>query len=125
MEDHGPPPEASHCLIPQPEILRQYREFIGDAPERILRVFEADSACIRDVRSHALESRIKDNRRFQWMAYSLITGGYGISVLFACMNKDVLAGIVLTTTIIGTVTGFMKQRPDTPIKQSGNEAPSG
>ncbi|NHZ93489.1 hypothetical protein F2P45_31470 [Massilia sp. CCM 8733] len=120
MEDHVLRSQTINCLIPQPEILPQYREFIGDAPERILRVFEADSADIRAIRSRALESTRNDNCRFQWMAYSLIAGGYGISVLFACMDKDILFGIVLTTTIIGTVSGFMKQRHDTPIERTEN-----
>lgn len=36
-----------------------------------------------------------------------------MSALFASMDKDWLAGIVLTTTIIGTVTGFLQSRKDT------------
>ncbi|MDB5754336.1 MAG: hypothetical protein JWR56_764 [Massilia sp.] len=58
----------------------------------------------------ALVAQKADNKRVHWMACGLIAGGYVMSGLFAWMNKDVLAGIVLTTTIIGTVTGFLQTR---------------
>lgn len=99
-------------FLPPPETLRQYGEIISDAPERILQILEADSAHLRERQRNIIDAKRKDIQRIHWMAYSFIAGGYGMALLFAVMNKDVLAGIVLTTTIIGTVTGFMKQRHD-------------
>lgn len=58
----------------------------------------------------ALESQIADTRRIHWMAWSLIACGYIMSALLAWMKKDWLAGIILTTTIIGTLAGFLQNR---------------
>lgn len=98
--------------IPHPDIFKKYGEVVSDAPERILRVFEDDSKHSREIQSKALDAQKSDNRRIHWMAWSLIAGGYVMSALFAVMNKDWLAGIVLTTTIVGTVTGFLQSRKD-------------
>jgi uncharacterized membrane protein len=98
--------------IPHPDIFKKYGEVVPDAPERILRVFEEDSKHSREIQAKALEAQKCDNRRVHWMAWSLIAGGYVMSVVFAMMNKDWLSGIVLTTTIVGTVTGFLQSRKD-------------
>lgn len=96
--------------LPHPEIFRQYGQVIKNAPERILTVFEEDSAHLRYMQREALQAQKDDNRRVQWMAFSLIAGGYLMAALFAYMEKNALAGIVLTTTIIGTVVGFLQNR---------------
>lgn len=94
--------------IPHPEIFRQYGEVIPDAPERILRVFEQDSAHVRAIQFAALTAQKEDNRRVHWMAWSLVAGGYLASFGFAAFDKDWLAGITLTTTIAATITGFLQ-----------------
>lgn len=96
--------------IPHPDIFRQYGEVIPDAPERILRVFEEDSRHAREIQVAALLAQKEDNRRVHWIAFSLISFGYILSVVFALMKEEWLAGIILTTTIIGTVTGFLQNR---------------
>lgn len=96
--------------IPHPEIFRQYGDVIPNAPERILQVFEKDSAHAREIQMAALEAQRSDNRRVHWMAWSLVAGGYLLSAAFAYMNKDTLAGIILGTTLLGTITGFLQSR---------------
>lgn len=103
---------ASTSFLPPPDIMRQYGAVIADAPERILKILEADSAHLRERQLNIINAKMNDIQRVHWMSYSFIAGGYGMALIFAMMNKDVLAGIVLTTTIIGTVTSFMKQRHD-------------
>ena len=110
--------------LPHPEIFRKYGEVISDAPERIMRVFEEDSAHLRDLQMGALNAQKADNRRVHWMAYSLIAGGYAMSALFAYWDKEVLAGIVLTTTIIGTVTGFLQTQRDAQAETESKEPPT-
>lgn len=109
--------------MPHPEILAGYGKLVESAPERILKVFEADSQHARDFEMAALDAQRRDNKRLHWMAFSLIGSGYGMSALFAFLNKDWLAGIVLTTTIIGTVVGFLQGRNDakSPDLSEGNE----
>jgi uncharacterized membrane protein len=96
--------------IPHPDIFRKYGEVVPDAPERILRVFEQDSAHAREIQNAALDAQKGDNKRVHWMAWSLIAGGYLLSALFAHWNKDWLAGIILTTTLAGTIAGFFQTK---------------
>ena len=98
--------------IPHPDIFRQYGDVIPDAPERILRVFEDDSKHARDIQMAALNAQKCDNLRVHWMAWSLIASGFALSALFAWLNKDILAGAILTTTLAGTITGFLQSRKE-------------
>lgn len=96
--------------IPHPEIFRKYGEVIADAPERILKVFEKDSAHARDIQMAALDAQKSDNRRVHWMAWSLVAGGYALAFAFAYIGKDILSGTILATTLAGTITGFLQSR---------------
>ncbi|WP_084805718.1 DUF2335 domain-containing protein [Duganella sp. HH105] len=109
--------------MPHPKILAGYGKLVESAPERILKVFEADSQHARDFEMTALDAQRRDNKRVHWMAFSLISTGYGMSALFALMNKDWLAGIVLTTTNVGTVVGFLQGKSDakSPERSEGHE----
>lgn len=96
--------------IPHPDIFKRYGEVVPDAPERILQVFEKDSAHARDIQVAALNAQKEDNRRVHWMAWSLVAGGYLLSLAFALLDKDTLAGIILATTLAGTITGFLQSK---------------
>lgn len=96
--------------LPHPEIFKGFAEVIPDAPERILKVFEDDSKHARDITTLALTVQRDDNRRAHWMAWSLVISGFILSVVFANMGKDLLAGIALGSTLLGIVTGFLKSR---------------
>lgn len=99
--------------IPHPEIFREYGEIIPDAPERILRVFEDDSKHVRDIQVNALEAEKQDNKRVHWMAFCLIISGFVLSAFFAWIDKDWLSGIILATTLGGTITGFLQNKKQT------------
>jgi uncharacterized membrane protein len=109
-----------HGPLPHPDIFRQYGEIIPDAPERILRVFEDDSKHAREIQMAALVAQKADNSRVHWMAWSLIAGGYILSGLFAWLGKDTLAGILLASTLTGTIAGFFQGRPSQK-KQSSEQ----
>ena len=96
--------------IPHPDIFKGYGEVIPDAPERILRVFEQDSAHARDIQNAALRLQQEDNRRVHWMAYSLIAGGYMLAGFFAYLDKDTLAIAMLCSTLAGTIASFFQQK---------------
>lgn len=98
--------------IPHPEIFRQYKEIIHDAPERILTVFEDDSRAARALPVQAIDAQKEDNRRAHWMAWSLVVLSFGLSLGFALLDKDELAGITLGTTLVAIVTGFLQSRTD-------------
>lgn len=98
--------------IPHPEIFKQYGDVVADAPERILRVFEDDSKHAREIQFAALKAQKGDNSRIHWMAWSLIASGYILSALFAYWDKDLLAGIILGSTLLGTITGFFQNKKE-------------
>jgi uncharacterized membrane protein len=105
--------------IPHPDIFKKYGEIIPDAPERILRVFEEDSAHSRAVGKAALEAQVADNRRLHWMAYSLVLLCFVLAGVLAMNDKDLLAGIILGTTLIGIVTGFLQShKQEKPTEQT-------
>lgn len=58
----------------------------------------------------ALNAQRGDNFRVHWMAFGVIVLGYVMAFVFARMDMQTLAGIVLTTTIIGTITGFLQSK---------------
>lgn len=96
--------------IPHPEIFKLYGDIVKDAPERILKVFEDDSKAVRNLPEKALEAQKEDNRRAHWMAWSLVVLSFCLSLGFALLNKDILAGATLGTTLLGIVTGFLQSR---------------
>jgi uncharacterized membrane protein len=98
--------------LPHPDIFRKYGEVIPDAPERILRVFEEDSRHVREIGKTALDAAKGDNRRSHWMAFVLIALGLILTGWLAYLGRDVLAGIVATGTLTGTIAGFLTQRAD-------------
>lgn len=106
--------------IPHPDIFKRYGDVIPDAPERILRVFELDSAHARDIQTNALEAQKADNRRVHWMAWSLIAGGYVLAAVFAFLDKDLLAGTILATTLAGTIAGFFQSHKAGPKSDDNN-----
>lgn len=111
--------------LPHPDLFRQYGEVIPDAPERILRVFEDDSRHVREIQRDVLDAQKRDNQRVHWMAYSLILGGFAISLVFALMKEPYLAGTVLGTTLLGTIGGLvnsLRSSSSSDGKQS-NEKP--
>ena len=98
--------------IPHPDIFRKYGDVIPNAPERILKVFEDDSKHAREIQFAALNAQKSDNHRVQWMAWSLIFGGFLLSAIFAFWNKDWLAGIILGSTLVGTIAGFFQNKKE-------------
>ena len=95
--------------IPSPEIFKQYAEIIPDAPERILAVFEQDSKHIRDIEMGALNAQRSDNKRVHYMAWSLVMAGFVMSGVFAWLNKDGLALVILGTTIGAILYSFLRR----------------
>lgn len=90
--------------IPPPEVFQQYGNVVPDAPERILKVFEADSQHTREMQKAALEAEIKRDSRAQWMAFAVMIAALGLTAL-AVVYGSVPAGIV-----IGLATLFLALR---------------
>jgi uncharacterized membrane protein len=96
--------------MPPPALFKQYGEVVADAPERILRVFEADSKHVNKLQESALSAQIAENRRIHWMAFTLILCLFAISIYFANAKQEVLAGLVFTTGLAGAIVQLFQTR---------------
>lgn len=98
-----------------PEVLKKYKELIPDAPERVLAVFEKNAASERYVIETALNAQRSDNRRRDWMAFTIIALGFTVSAVFAYLGKEWLSGGTLVAIIGYAVIGYLhkfKKPPD-------------
>jgi len=98
--------------IPHPEIFKGFGEVVADAPERILKVFELDSAHARDIQFAALKAQQADNKRTHWMAWSAIAGCIGAAVLFGLHGNTPLAIAFLSAPLLGAATSFLRSWQD-------------
>jgi uncharacterized membrane protein len=104
-----------------PEVLRKYSTMVPDAPERVLKVFEKNSESERnirdamadqqrklaDIQEMALSHQAQDNRRRDWMAFSLMCVGVGASIYFAVNGKDLAAGSAFLASLAVPVGYFL------------------
>ena len=100
-----------------PDVLKKYKELIPDAPERVLAVFEKNSATERYVMETALNAQREDNKRRDWMAFSIIALGFIVSAIFAYLGKEWLSGGTLTAILMYAIFGYLqkdKKPPDAP-----------
>lgn len=99
--------------IPPPEIFRQYREVIPDAPERILKVFEEDSQHTREMQKAALTAETQRDARAQWMAFIIILaalGVTGVAVVYGNAVSGILTGI--GTLVLALRVLFVKKNSE-------------
>ncbi len=94
---------------------------VPDAPERVLKVFEKNSESERnirdamadqqrklaDIQEMALSHQAQDNRRRDWMAFSLMCVGVGASIYFAVNGKDLAAGSAFLASLAVPVGYFL------------------
>jgi uncharacterized membrane protein len=90
-----------------PEVLLKYKAMVPDAPERVLAVFEQNSATERQMIELALKAHRADNLRRDWMAFLIIIVGMITSGLFAYLDKPWLSGTTLAAIIGYAVLGFL------------------
>lgn len=100
-----------------PQVVEQYNRMVPGAAERILAILEANNLAERDARikpielqSRANELLADDNRRRDWMAYSLIVGSLAASVAFAYLGYAWMSGASFVAMVMYIALGFFKWR---------------
>ncbi len=100
-----------------PEVIRKYGEIMPGAPERILVILEKNNETERVLREKQADSEIevnrlqaKDNQRRDWMAYSIVAGGFLISAYFAYLGLIWLTGGTLSAIAVAVVNGFLNHK---------------
>ena len=92
-----------------PDVLRRYKELVPDAPERVLAVFELNSATERHMSEGALAAQRADNRRRDWLAFTVIIGGMTTSAVLAYLDRPWLSGGALAAIIAYAVVGYLQK----------------
>lgn len=96
--------------LPSPAIFKGYAEVVPDAPERILRQFEANSAHSRDFQMAALKAQMADNRRTHWMAFGLVALCMVMATIFGILGQPWLAAVFIGAPLLGAATQFLKRQ---------------
>jgi len=99
--------------LPSPETLKEYSVLIPNAPERFISMVEKQGGHRRDKESELVDSQIKLAFRGQWFAVFIFVFGLSISTYLALQDKDIIAGIIASTTIVGVAYPLLtgKKKP--------------
>lgn len=92
-----------------PAVLKLYKEMVPDAPERVLAVFEKNSATERLLAETAIGAQRADNSRRDWMAFIIIIVGMAISAFFAYLGISWLSGASLVAIVSYAVIGYLQK----------------
>jgi uncharacterized membrane protein len=117
-----------------PEVLRKYSLMVPDAPERVLAVFEKNSESERNIRDamaeqqrhmaeiqgRALDFQARDNRRRDWMAYSILFIGIVATIAFTFADKNGAAIGAFVSVIAYAVGGFLYRSYPKKVEQEGS-----
>lgn len=98
--------------IPPPELLSGYQSILPDAPERILRMAEAEQAHRHGIETVMVDKSIKQAGRGQVMGFCLSAMFGVISLVLGLSGHEWLAGVLGTTTVVSLAIIFvLNQRP--------------
>lgn len=106
-----------------PDVLKKYSLMVPDAPERVLAVFEKNAESERNIRdamaeqqrnasviqANAIQLQANDNKRRDWMTYSLMVIGVVATIGFVLMDKNVAAISAFVAVIGYAATGYFSR----------------
>lgn len=96
--------------LPPPNALAEFQRLVPDAPERIFRQWEEESAHRRGYEQQALAASIRRDLIGQCGAILFSTGALSVAGFALWLNQPWVAGIVGGTTIGSVVGAFLYQR---------------
>ena len=93
--------------LPPPQIMAGYKEVIPDAPERIMKIFESQSAHRQEIENKVIDSKLADSRRgmiFGFvLALILIIGSF----ILLWAGKKIEGFSILLGTATGLIATFV------------------
>ena len=92
--------------LPHPQIFEAYARAVPDAPNRILTVFEEESAHTRKMEWEALVSDVNRDRRGQYMAFCIIMASLATTVFGVWFGKDMVALLAGMVSLVLAVQKF-------------------
>ncbi|KFC74532.1 hypothetical protein FG93_01118 [Bosea sp. LC85] len=96
--------------LPSPATLEAFRDIVPDAPERIFRQWEVESAHRRDYEMMALKGSIARDQRGQLAAIAFALSALATGIIALFLGYPAVAGVVVGTTIVSVVAAFLYQR---------------
>ena len=79
--------------LPHPDLLRQFGEIVPNGPERIFKVFEAESEHAREMQKLSLQADVERDRRAQWMSFAIMLTSLGVVAFAIYCGSTIVAGI--------------------------------
>lgn len=104
--------------IPPPAVLREFGEIVPDAPERILRQWENESAHRRAMERGALDSHHRRSVQGLWNAIVFALGALVTANVALALHEPQAAMVLGGGTIASVVAIFIYQRR-TPMPAKG------
>lgn len=110
--------------MPPPECLQQYDQIVPGAAKEIIEEFKANGAHQRAMDQAILKATSSQDKRAQWMAYSLVFLGFILIMALAHTGHDWVAGTVSVTLLGAVAANFLQgKEPKTspPPKENSKE----
>ncbi len=104
--------------LPPPEVLRGFADLVPDAPERILRLLESDSAHEQRVEVSRQEVEAREAARLQWMAFAICVLALLLAGWLGYAGHEWLAGTFVTVVGATTVMRFLRKGHGSDDSQS-------
>ncbi|MGQ3130665.1 MAG: DUF2335 domain-containing protein [Flavobacteriales bacterium] len=99
--------EAFRGPMPPPILFTEYNEVIKDGAERVFEMAQKQVLHRMQLENYAIKEELKQSRNGQLFGFVLSLTGLSLATLFAMSDREMLAGIFGTTTVIGLVTVFV------------------
>lgn len=96
--------------MPPPATLEAFREIVPDAPERIFRQWELETAHRRDYEMTALRGALTRDERGQGAAILFALSALLAGIIALFLGYPAFATGIVTTTIVAVVGAFLYQR---------------
>lgn len=88
-------------------MLKEYNEVIKDGAERVFEMAQKQVLHRMQLENHAIKEELKQSRNGQLFGFVLSLTGLSPETLLAMSDREMIAGIFGTTTVIGLVTVFV------------------
>lgn len=89
--------------MPAPETLREYAELIPDAPERIMRMAEAETVDKSSRQDRLVDAEIQNAKSDRGSATFFLTVFFIASVVFFAVGNPIAGGCLLSIPVLGLI----------------------
>jgi uncharacterized membrane protein len=96
--------------LPPPHYLQQYDSIVAGGAERIFAMAEITQKHNRDMEAAIVRCEIRDRHLGMLLGFISLMAIIGLAAYAGVRGNNILAGLLLTASVIGTVVAFVKGR---------------